>query len=280
MRTGLVRWLLLAALASLVLSSPALAQQKDDPKCKDHPLFTRMPTFWIRSCANVEFDVHAFEVGKGKTEKVEGKLWRANYHHQATAETRPSQLQILRNFENAATKLGGTVVWSREARETLRLTKDGKEFWVEVTADFTSGHTLLIVERGAMKQDVVANAEVFSNDIRATGHAAVYGIYFDTGKSEIKPESEAALTEIAKLLTTDAGLLVNVVGHTDNVGSVESNMTLSQARADAVVKALTGKHGVAAQRLKAYGVGPLAPVASNDTDEGKAKNRRVELVKR
>jgi flagellar motor protein MotB len=280
MRTRFVRSSLLAVLASLWLAGPVLAQQKDDPKCKDHPLFTRMPTFWIRSCANIEFDVHAFEVGKGKTEKVEGRLFRANYHPQATATTKPSQLQILRNFENAATKLGGTVVFSREARETMRLTKDGKEFWVEVTADFTAGHTLLIVERGAMKQDVVANAEVFSNDIQATGHAAVYGIYFDTGKSEVKPESDAALAEIAKLLAADAKLLVNVVGHTDNVGTVESNMALSQARADAVVKALTARHGVGAQRLKPYGVGPLAPVASNDTDEGKAKNRRVELVKR
>ncbi|OGW39683.1 MAG: hypothetical protein A2Y97_13755 [Nitrospirae bacterium RBG_13_39_12] len=107
----------------------------------------------------------------------------------------------------------------------------------------------------------------------------MYGIYFDTGQSVIKPESEAAMSEIAKLLKKEAGMKVNVVGHTDNVGGIDSNMKLSQARADAVVQALVGKYGIGANRLKAYGVGPLAPVASNDTEEGKAKNRRVELVK-
>jgi outer membrane protein OmpA-like peptidoglycan-associated protein len=136
-----------------------------------------------------------------------------------------------------------------------------------------------IVEKGSMAQDIIANAEVFSKDIKETGHTAVYGIYFDTGKSVIKPESETALGEIAKLLKADAGLKVNVVGHTDSVGGIESNMKLSQGRANAVVQALVGKYGIAATRLKAYGVGPLAPIAPNDTEEGRAKNRRVELVK-
>jgi outer membrane protein OmpA-like peptidoglycan-associated protein len=130
-----------------------------------------------------------------------------------------------------------------------------------------------------MVQEIVANAEAFSNNIKATGHAAIYGIHFDTGKSVIKPESDAALAEIVKLLNGDANLKVNVVGHTDSVGGIESNMKLSQDRANAVVQALIGKHGIEANRLKAYGVGPLSPVASNDTEEGKAKNRRVELVK-
>ena len=111
-----------------------------------------------------------------------------------------------------------------------------------------------------------------------TGKAAVYGIYFDTGKAEIKPESEPALKEIAKLLQADPKLKLYVVGHTDNSGGLDYNMKLSKDRADAVVKALTGKYGIAASRLSAFGVGPLAPVASNQTEEGRAKNRRVELV--
>lgn len=95
----------------------------------------------------------------------------------------------------------------------------------------------------------------------------------------IKPESETTLAEVAKLLETDKGLKVNVVGHTDNIGGTDYNMKLSLERANAVVQALVGKHGISAMRLKAYGVGPLTPVASNDTEEGRAKNRRVELVK-
>ena len=129
-----------------------------------------------------------------------------------------------------------------------------------------------------MTQEVVADAAAFGNDLKATGHAAVYGIYFDSGKSDVKPESEAALKEVAKLLSGDPALKLLVVGHTDSVGQLEANMKLSQARAEAVVQALVKGHGVAAARLKAQGAGPIAPVATNRTEEGRAKNRRVELV--
>jgi len=125
---------------------------------------------------------------------------------------------------------------------------------------------------------VAANAEVFRSDISKTGHVAIYGIYFDTGKADVKPESEPVLKEIAKLLQQNPKLNLYVVGHTDNVGSLDSNMKLSQSRAEAVVKVLVSKYGVDAKRLKSYGVGPLSPVASNETEEGRAKNRRVELV--
>jgi outer membrane protein OmpA-like peptidoglycan-associated protein len=140
-------------------------------------------------------------------------------------------------------------------------------------------YRLTIVERETMKQEVVANAEAMGNDITATGHVSVYGIYFDTGKSDIKTESDPALSEIANLLKNSSALNLYVVGHTDNVGSFDSNMKLSKDRADAVVKALTGKYGIAPGRLKAHGVSSLSPVASNDTEEGRSKNRRVELVK-
>jgi outer membrane protein OmpA-like peptidoglycan-associated protein len=138
-----------------------------------------------------------------------------------------------------------------------------------------------IVEMKAMDSGLVTvNAEVLADGIRSEGHVSVYGIYFDTGKSEIKPESEAALQEIAKMLRQEPALQVYIVGHTDNVGGFEMNMELSRARAAAVVDALVGGHGVEASRLEAHGVGPLAPVAPNTTSEGKDKNRRVEIVAR
>ncbi len=263
----------------VALTLPGLAQQKDTKDCADHPLFTRMPTYWIHHCDQKEFDAYAFRVGEGKTERVEGRYWKIAYYPQATAKTKPSELQILRNFENAATKLGGKVVSQEKSRETLRLNKDGKEIWVEVGTEFTGKYGLTIVEKAGMAQDITANADAFSNELKTTGHTAVYGIYFDTGKAELKPESETAVAEIAKLLKNDSGLKLFVVGHTDNVGGVESNMKLSQDRADAVIQTLVRSHGVAAARLKPFGNGPYAPVASNDTEEGKAKNRRVELVK-
>ena len=263
----------------LLYATPGMAQQKDDKNCKDHPLFTRMPDSWIHGCTQKDFNAYAFKIAQGKTEQVEGRYWVVRYYPQATAVSKPSELQILRNFENAVKKLGGTVVYSEKSRETFKIVKDGKEFWVEVWAEFTGKYGLTIVERKAMDQDIVANAAVFSNDIRNTGHAAVYGILFETGKSALKPESDLAITEVAKLLKGDAGLKVYVVGHTDNAGVLESNMKLSQDRAAAVVQALVAKHGIAAARLKPFGAGPYAPVASNDSEEGKAKNRRGELVK-
>jgi outer membrane protein OmpA-like peptidoglycan-associated protein len=130
-----------------------------------------------------------------------------------------------------------------------------------------------------MAQEVVADAAALKNDLGSSGHVAVYGIYFDTNRSEVKPESEPALAEIAKLLAQDPGLKLKVVGHTDMTGGLAANLELSEARAEAVIQALVARHGVAAARLEGHGVGPLAPVASNDTEEGRARNRRVELVK-
>lgn len=129
-----------------------------------------------------------------------------------------------------------------------------------------------------MAQEVVADARSLMSDIQMRGSASVYGIYFDFDKADIKPESEFAIRELAKLLSDNRALKLYVVGHTDNVGGIDYNIKLSKARADAVMKELVTKHKISADRLKAYGVGSLAPVASNKTDEGRAKNRRVELV--
>jgi OmpA-OmpF porin, OOP family len=271
--------IMMGVILCLLLTTGLYAAQTDARGCQDHQLFTRMPDSWIHGCDQKKFDAYAFMTGKGKTTQVEGQVWKINYYPNNDIKQKPSELQILRNFENAVLKLGGSVVASDKSRETLKLTKEGKEIWVDVRTEFTGKYFLTIVQKEAMAQDVIANAEIFSNDIRTTGHAAVYGIYFDTGKSSIKPESAQAIGEIAKLLKADPGLKIYVVGHTDNVGQVDSNVKLSQDRAEAVVQALVRTHSIAPARLRAYGCGLFAPVASNDTEEGRAKNRRVELVR-
>lgn len=257
------------------------AQQKDNVECKDHPLFPkRMPgDYWIHSCKTSSFDFFEFVVAKGKTERVEGKLWRINYYPQATAKTKPSELEIQRNYENAAIAAGGEVIYSEKGRSTLKLNKDGKEIWVQVSAEFTGKYSLLIVQREVMTQNIIVDATAMSNGLKATGHIAIYGITFDTDSAKIKPESAKAIEEIAKLLKTDQNLKIYVVGHTDNTGTTEHNLKLSQERAAAVMQELISTHGIAAARLKSFGCGQYAPVATNDTEEGKAKNRRVELVK-
>ncbi|MCL0037832.1 DUF4892 domain-containing protein [Thermodesulfovibrionales bacterium] len=138
---------------------------------------------------------------------------------------------------------------------------------------------LVVVEIRPMEVGLVT-AGTMLGDIAKVGHVAIYGIHFDFGKADVKPESDPVLKEIARLLQQNPNLKLHVVGHTDNVGDLTYNMKLSQGRADAVVKELVSKHGVDANRLKAHGVGPLSPVASNKTEEGRAKNRRVELVER
>jgi len=187
-------------------------------------------------------------------------------------------LQIARNYENAVKKIGGKILMSEGRVMEGKIEKNGGVTYVHVEA-FNDGRNygVMVVETGTMKQDVVADAAALSASIAATGKAAVYGIYFDTGRSVVKPESDATLEEITKLLKQNGSLTLYVVGHTDNVGALDNNLKLSADRADAVAKALIGS-GIAASRLKGAGVGPYCPVASNHTEEGKAKNRRVELV--
>jgi outer membrane protein OmpA-like peptidoglycan-associated protein len=138
---------------------------------------------------------------------------------------------------------------------------------------------VLVVQPHALETGKVqVDAKAMAAGLQAEGHIALYGIYFDSGKSEVKAESAAQLGEMARLLQGDAGLKVYVVGHTDSQGSLDGNLALSRARAQAVVDALVRTHKVDARRLAAAGVASYAPVASNASEPGRAKNRRVELV--
>jgi OOP family OmpA-OmpF porin len=256
------------------------AQTADRAGCRDHPLFpTRMPEYRLADCRIQDFGVYQFRGLKGAKIPVEGKFTFLTYAFTGARANEPSPLAILRNYENAIKKVGGTILQSMtNYRVNGKIIKDGQEVWVEVE----KGNGMIwmrIVEKKAMEQFVEADAAAFGNDIKTTGHVAVYGIFFDTGKSVIKPESAQAIGEIAEFLKADPALKIHVVGHTDNVGAVDANIALSKARADAVLQALVRDQGIAAARLSAYGCGQFAPVASNDTEEGRAKNRRVELVK-
>jgi outer membrane protein OmpA-like peptidoglycan-associated protein len=138
-----------------------------------------------------------------------------------------------------------------------------------------------VIEVQPLTQNMVTvKADEMAKSMASSGKVALYGILFDTNKSDIKPESKPSLEEIAKLLKADTKLNLHVVGHTDNVGSLEANLNLSKRRADAVVTALTTEYGISGGRLTANGVANLAPVAVNTTEEGRTKNRRVELVPR
>jgi OOP family OmpA-OmpF porin len=146
------------------------------------------------------------------------------------------------------------------------------------SSDFV-GTYLEIAEPQAMTGgQVTVNADAIGAGLQADGKIALYGIYFDTGRAELKAESKAQLDEIAKLLKGQPAIRPILVGHTDNQGVLDANLTLSQQRAQAVVDALVKAYAIDAKRLSARGVASLVPVASNASEPGRAKNRRVELV--
>lgn len=164
--------------------------------------------------------------------------------------------------------------------------RDGQETHVLVYTSFAENDTtnrtatfIQIAEPKAMPTgQVQVNAAALGEGLQKSGKIALYGLYFDTAKADIKPESKPQLVEMAKLLQSQPALRVYIVGHTDNQGSGETNMTLSLQRAQAVVGALTTQYKVDAKRLAARGVGSLAPLESNTSEDGRSRNRRVELV--
>ncbi|HRY44223.1 MAG TPA: OmpA family protein [Thermoanaerobaculia bacterium] len=277
----------LACAVLLLVASPAFGAGLADFKgYADPALFTRMPGAFLSGVGAYKesaFDAYDFPVKNGaKVEKVrvEGRKTVYTYSFDRAAGPVPSGLQVKRNYQAAAKRIGGEVLHDSDGaymNTTLRIPKDGRETWVEVLTRAAT-YYVTIVERQEMKQDVVANADALKGGLARTGHVEVPGIFFDFGKADVKPESEPALREVAKLLQASPGLRVWVVGHTDSVGSAEDNVALASGRAASVVAWLTGKLSVDGKRLVPHGVGPYAPVASNATDEGRAKNRRVELV--
>ncbi len=277
---------ILFILLSILLAAPlhqalAAGDPQDCKGCKDPALFSRMPGFHIYNRQDIEFDRFEFPVAPGKSQNVEGRHYYVNYYANEGIKL-PSALQIVRNYVNAASAIGGKEIYEYEdggnEYATIKVVKGDAEIWAQVEGAGNGMYKINIIEKQKMKQEVVANAEALAANINETGRSVVQGIYFDTDKAEIKPESAPAISEIVKMLRANPTLKVYVVGHTDNVGTFDHNIKLSRDRAAAVVYALAKKNGISDSRLTSFGAGPTSPVASNKSEEGRAKNRRVELV--
>jgi outer membrane protein OmpA-like peptidoglycan-associated protein len=276
MRRSAVR--IVVAVVVAVLASHVGYTQEDRDGCADHPLVTRLPDFFIEGCKDEEFSSYKFNTPEGR-KPVEGHWISISYRRPNTAPEMAG-LEMIRNYTNAITEIGGTVVYEGKYSASMKVVVDDREIWIEVSPYGKRAYRLDFVEKQMMTQQVVADAAALLADLSRAGHVVVHGIYFDTDKAVVKPESEAALSEIAKLLQDNAGLKVFIVGHTDMTGDLAHNLDLAERRAAAVVEALVAGHGMTTDRLSPRGVGPLAPIASNDTDAGRALNRRVEIVKR
>jgi OmpA-OmpF porin, OOP family len=270
---SLAKFLLAALTATLLIAVPVRAQddqRKDAEGCKDSPLITRFPGSIINSCDNKEYEQADFPMPNDQTKHVEGE-----YHYWDIA-TRDgtSEIQVFRNFQTAIKNAGFTIDFTSSPGQIVG---HKGSTWIFIDNRGSYYYQAIVTERD-MKQEVTADASSLSDEINKSGHVAVYGVNFDTGKSAILPSSENVLNEIVKLLQNNADLKLRVEGHTDNQGNAAANQALSEKRAQSVVTWLTG-HGIAAPRLTAKGLGQIKPIADNSTEDGRDKNRRVELVK-
>ncbi len=269
------RRLALAFCLTLVIQS-CFAQVQDAAGCKDSPLISRYPGSVLEMCAHRDDDSYSFATADRKTKAIEGDFTHIEYRFPKGVTTAP----VLRNLVSALHSAG----YIFEQNPTLSQTdfvvhKNGTWMSIQFFGN-SDGFKVFIVKEIALTQVMTATAAELSSGIGSSGHSVVNGVLFDTGKSDVKPESAPALKAVVDMLTQDPKLKVYVVGHTDNVGAVAANMDLSKRRAAAVVQALSAApYNVAASRMQSFGDGPTAPVASNDTEDGRASNRRVELVK-
>ncbi len=276
-----MRTILLWAATALLVPATALAQD-DCEGCKDHPQVQRFPGFNLSLATVNDFNLISFTVADGKEVEKEGKYWKLWYGLREGAKA-PSCVETARNYENAFKKGGGKLVWrtSDWCTATLSMPLGKSERWMKIENNVSGNGSIYIeiIEVAAMQQKVEVSASEMLEALNKDGFVALRGILFDTGKETIKPESEPLLAEVLKLLGDNADLKLSVEGHTDNQGNPKSNQTLSQKRAESVRKYLTAK-GVDAKRLSSKGWGDTKPVGDNRTEDGRAQNRRVELVKK
>ncbi len=299
--------LFLAVVASGLMSlAPAVRADE-----ADHPLVSPYAGSTLRKKSVVDFDEYRAFTGMDAAGKeptgivLEGRITKLLYDR---PEGR-SVHEVFRNYETAMTDAGAEILYScnqdelecaeRYAGPTLQqysgimsvANLNGRYLLARLTGADTAAYIAIAVGQNFTDVHVVElkdmetglaslDAEALGRGLDARGYVIVEGIFFDTDKATIKPESAPAIAEVASLLAARPELDVFVVGHTDMQGDFQHNMGLSNRRASAVVNALVERHGIASARLDARGVGPLAPQASNAHAAGKALNRRVVLVVR
>jgi OmpA-OmpF porin, OOP family len=249
---------------------------QDTEGCKDHPLLTRMPEYFISECSQ-NFNKLEFFHTKGESVMLEGNLTYIWYiMNTESGKPEPSYFQIIKNYSNAILKIGGKKIYEDSGLGCYNLKKNGKEYNIKVNCVNNSDYMLNVLEMEAMVQEITAN-EIL-DALNKDGYIAL-NILFETGKSAIQPESLPIVDQIFELLKADVTLKISVEGHTDNVGDSKSNKKLSNDHAKAVTDALISK-GIGKDRLSFVGWGQEKPIADNRTDEGRSKNRRVEIVKK
>jgi len=267
----------------LAFNTMLAVAQTDKPGCKEvEPTYmNRMPGFYLFSCEFSEYkDVEFFYYGlDGNSVRVRkaGEYRRLSYAKDKNETRKVSGDQIRLNYANAVIKIKGKSLSYNNAFYSF--SNNGNEVFMKIDDAVDSddqGFLITIIEVKSMKQDIVMTMQ---EAIESDGKATIYGILFDVAKSTIKPESDAALKQITDYLNKFPEVKIIIVGHTDITGSFQSNITLSKERAESIKTYLITNGKIDKSRLQSDGVGPLCPVSTNSTDDGRKLNRRVEIVK-
>lgn len=284
--------LMVLGLALSPAAAAAESHENDAEGSKDHPAVKRYPGSFVYEFVEREFEAVDLPAGTSRCEHVEGRYFAAWYQ----VPEKVSCTQVMRNYDNAfkASKL--TTYTGKAAPEACKdlpgLNGAALESWETAVGKGPKGGKTWIhigcslpwvltavVDVAEMEQKVDIDADYLAGEIEKSGHVAVYGISFATGKADIGANSAKVLEEIGSLLARKPEWRLRIEGHTDNVGSAKANQELSNKRAQAVKAWLVSRHGVKAERLDTQGFGDAKPIADNQAEEGRAKNRRVELVK-
>ncbi len=217
--------------------------------------------------------------------KIKGTFWKLSYNIFGKDNQRNdgvfSSIEVIRTYRNFVLEKGGEILWERGegGRLTFSLPKPGGEkTWCHISAR-NGYYELDIVEKETMKKESPAAAGEMKKELDIKGRITIHAILFDFDKSDLKNASMKPLREIAELLLSYPSLQIEIQGHTDNQGAEDYNIKLSQKRADSVKQCLIGL-GIDDSRMTAKGYGPSKPVASNNTKDGREKNRRVVLVEK
>jgi outer membrane protein OmpA-like peptidoglycan-associated protein len=296
-------------LTALAAVTETVATISAEDAAKDHPMLSRYPGAKLDNTQKVDTEKFNLLLPQAPTLALQGDLSRHTYDI-----ANVSTLKVYENYQHALKKAGFSQValcqpndcggesaiqkfgdalsiqnnvynYYRNAYYVVsKLSAGGQDHYVGLFIgayqDDVRVQQLILSSKAVATDLVKADASELKRQLDTAGKALIYGIYFDTGKADIKTESAEALKEIALLLQQNSSLRLYVVGHTDDTGDATANQQLSERRAAAVVSALTSQHQIAASRLQAHGVGPLAPASNNTRVAGKQLNRRVELVQR
>jgi OmpA-OmpF porin, OOP family len=271
-----------------LLSQPVMAAGPDAEGCKDSPSINRISGCRIYECSFKDFDQADIRVGgdewNPKKVSFEGQIDRIVFACPGSVGV----LQVLKNYENAFSQKGFKTIFSGKKGdyEGDRVTtlQKGKNYVYVYAYPYPhppeegTYYEHIIATSKEMTQELKVDAKFLEEQLAKNNRVTVYGIEFDYNKSVIRAESESVLGEIVKVLQKNPDWKMRVEGHTDSTGSKTSNQKLSEERAASVVKWI-GAKGVASGRLQSKGWGDSKPLVPNTTEENKAKNRRVELVK-